>query len=166
MLPQNNPDRIRIVFDDHRLVANAGYSSDRQCPIVRGNSVNLPRCARPSPPAFRGAPTGRPVGIQSSSLLSLQLQRANRQHRRHHRRFQVHRLGTASIPVHRRDGLLRRRPFQLSGLAGHYQAIHTQSDRAVWCNQPFRRTWRRPYNLRRYIPPSEPRGRLFRLRKR
>ena len=24
MLPQNKPDRIRIVFDDHRLVANAG----------------------------------------------------------------------------------------------------------------------------------------------
>ena len=24
MLPQNNPDRIRIVFDDHRLLANAG----------------------------------------------------------------------------------------------------------------------------------------------
>ena len=24
MLPQNNPDRSRIVFDDHRLVANAG----------------------------------------------------------------------------------------------------------------------------------------------
>ena len=24
MLPQNNPDRIRIVFDDHCLVANAG----------------------------------------------------------------------------------------------------------------------------------------------
>ena len=24
MPPQNNPDRIRIVFDDHRLVANAG----------------------------------------------------------------------------------------------------------------------------------------------
>ena len=24
MLPQNNPDRIHIVFDDHRLVANAG----------------------------------------------------------------------------------------------------------------------------------------------
>ena len=23
MLPQNNPDRIRVVFDDHRLVANA-----------------------------------------------------------------------------------------------------------------------------------------------
>ena len=24
MLPGNHPDRIRIVFDDHRLVANAG----------------------------------------------------------------------------------------------------------------------------------------------
>ena len=24
MLPQNNPDRIRIAFDDHRLVSNAG----------------------------------------------------------------------------------------------------------------------------------------------
>ena len=24
MLPRNNPDRIRIIFDDHRLVANAG----------------------------------------------------------------------------------------------------------------------------------------------
>ena len=24
MLPQNNPDRIQIAFDDHRLVANAG----------------------------------------------------------------------------------------------------------------------------------------------
>ena len=24
MLPQNNPDRIRVVFDDHRLVTNAG----------------------------------------------------------------------------------------------------------------------------------------------
>ncbi len=24
MLPRNNPDRIRIVFDDHGLVANAG----------------------------------------------------------------------------------------------------------------------------------------------
>ena len=24
MLPQNKPHRIRILFDDHRLVANAG----------------------------------------------------------------------------------------------------------------------------------------------
>ena len=36
MLPQNNPDRIRIIFDDHRLVANAGLllpaTLARQCP--------------------------------------------------------------------------------------------------------------------------------------
>ena len=25
MLPRKNPDRIRIVFDDHRRVANAGH---------------------------------------------------------------------------------------------------------------------------------------------
>ena len=29
MLPQNKPDRIRIVFDDHRLVANAGLLQAR-----------------------------------------------------------------------------------------------------------------------------------------
>ena len=29
MLPQNKPDRIRILFDDHRLVANAGACSYR-----------------------------------------------------------------------------------------------------------------------------------------
>ena len=27
MLPRNHPDRIQIVFDDHRLVANAGLLS-------------------------------------------------------------------------------------------------------------------------------------------
>ena len=27
MLPRNHPDRIRIAFDDHRLVANAGLGS-------------------------------------------------------------------------------------------------------------------------------------------
>ena len=26
MLPRNHPDRIRIAFDDHRLVANAGLA--------------------------------------------------------------------------------------------------------------------------------------------
>ena len=29
MLPQNKPDRIRILFDDHRLVANAGLFRPR-----------------------------------------------------------------------------------------------------------------------------------------
>ncbi len=33
MLPRNQPDRIRIVFDDHRLVANAGL---RQMVAVPG----------------------------------------------------------------------------------------------------------------------------------
>ena len=28
MLPQNKPDRIRILFDDHRLVANAGRGAE------------------------------------------------------------------------------------------------------------------------------------------
>ena len=40
MLPQNNPDRIRILFDDHRLVANA----DLLLP-----TPHLPQDPRPSP---------------------------------------------------------------------------------------------------------------------
>ena len=30
MLPRNHPDRIRIAFDDHRLVANAGPGEHRR----------------------------------------------------------------------------------------------------------------------------------------
>ena len=37
MLPQNNPDRIRIVFDDHRLVANAGLL----LPATRARQLGL-----------------------------------------------------------------------------------------------------------------------------
>ena len=29
MLPRNHPDRIQIIFDDHRLVANAGLTAFR-----------------------------------------------------------------------------------------------------------------------------------------
>ena len=29
MLPRNHPDRIRVSFDDHRLVANAGLPDPR-----------------------------------------------------------------------------------------------------------------------------------------
>ena len=37
MPPQNKPDRIRILFDDHRLVANAGLrSADEQKPAAEG----------------------------------------------------------------------------------------------------------------------------------
>ena len=32
MLPQNNPDCIRIAFDDHRLVANAACSCQPPSP--------------------------------------------------------------------------------------------------------------------------------------
>ena len=32
MLPQNKPDRIRILFDDHRLVANGFFKG---CPQGR-----------------------------------------------------------------------------------------------------------------------------------
>ena len=34
MLPRNDPDRIHIAFDDHRLVANAGLILRPLWPIV------------------------------------------------------------------------------------------------------------------------------------
>ena len=36
MLPQNKPDRIRILFDDHRLVANAGLLLPARAPGPAG----------------------------------------------------------------------------------------------------------------------------------
>ena len=43
MLPRNPPDRIRIVFDDHRLVANAGLSCQPPSPGIWacGNSSTI-----------------------------------------------------------------------------------------------------------------------------
>ena len=56
MLPQNNPDRIRIAFDDHRLVANAGLllPATLAWHLGWGNSstITLTSAAR------RGRPTG------------------------------------------------------------------------------------------------------------
>ena len=56
MLPQNNPDRIRIAFDDHRLVANAGLLLPAPSPgtWACGNSstITLTSAAR------QGGPTG------------------------------------------------------------------------------------------------------------
>ena len=43
MLSQNNPDRIRIVFDDHRLVANAGLLLPATLARHLGLSPNPPR---------------------------------------------------------------------------------------------------------------------------
>ena len=44
MLPRNHPDRIRIVFDDHRLVANAGLllaGHPRPASGPAGNSLTI-----------------------------------------------------------------------------------------------------------------------------
>ena len=38
MLPRNHPDRMRIAFDDHRLVANAGLI----LPATLGRYLGLP----------------------------------------------------------------------------------------------------------------------------
>ena len=46
MLPRNHPDRIRVSFDDHRLVANAGWYPFAMAPSwsISGRSyLRLPR---------------------------------------------------------------------------------------------------------------------------
>ena len=42
MLPRNQPDRIRIAFDDHRLVANAGLI----LPVTLALRLGLPQLLR------------------------------------------------------------------------------------------------------------------------
>ena len=44
MLPQNKPDRIRIVFDDHRLAANAGLLLPAT--LARHLGLREPNCAK------------------------------------------------------------------------------------------------------------------------
>ena len=39
MLPRNDPDRIQITFDDHRLVANAGLL----LPAILDRHLGLPQ---------------------------------------------------------------------------------------------------------------------------
>ena len=39
MLPRNDPDRIQITFDDHRLVANAGLI----LPVTLAQHLGLPQ---------------------------------------------------------------------------------------------------------------------------
>ena len=55
MLPQNKPDRIRILFDDHRLVANAGLLLPATLAVVprdvvysreAGVAPSMPPCGR------------------------------------------------------------------------------------------------------------------------
>ena len=45
MLPQNNPDRIRILSDDHGLVVNAGLA----LPATLAQHQGLRGTRRPSP---------------------------------------------------------------------------------------------------------------------
>ena len=54
MLPRNHPDRIRIVFDDHRLVANAGLllpaTLARHQSVDPSNHRRHPTKLNPNPP--------------------------------------------------------------------------------------------------------------------
>ena len=56
MLPQNKPDRIRILFDDHRLVANAGLI----LPATLALRLGLPQLLRKHLD-LGGAPAGPPA---------------------------------------------------------------------------------------------------------
>ena len=44
MLPRNHPDRIRVVFDDHRLVANAGLLLPATLALHLGLSQLVQQC--------------------------------------------------------------------------------------------------------------------------
>ena len=55
MLPQNKPDRIRILFDDHRLVANAGLI----LPATLALRLGLPQLLREAPRPRRARRAGR-----------------------------------------------------------------------------------------------------------
>ena len=54
MLPRNHPDRIRIVFDDHRLVANAGLILPATLALRLGLPPTPPEVPRPRRRAGRG----------------------------------------------------------------------------------------------------------------
>ena len=58
MLPRNHPDRIRVSFDDHRLVGNAGAApSGHPCPAPGPAGTR-----RPSPQSGRRAGAGQHGG--------------------------------------------------------------------------------------------------------
>ena len=69
MLPQNKPDRIRILFDDHRLVANAGLI----LPTTLALHLGLPQLLRKHLD-LGGAPgranTGRRYAVSVTSQLA------------------------------------------------------------------------------------------------
>ena len=60
MLPQNKPDRIGILFDDHRLVANAGLL----LPAHPGPAPGPARTRRPSTLTSAERRDGRTLGTR------------------------------------------------------------------------------------------------------
>ena len=62
MLPRHQPDRIRIAFDDHRLVANAGLL----LPAIPRPAPGPTGTRRPSPRPRRGAGEGQHGGQTAS----------------------------------------------------------------------------------------------------
>ena len=73
MPPQNNPDRIRILFDDHRLVANAGLllpaTLARHLGLRDSSTITLTSAARRD---------GRTLGTRCSWSLPRYLHRRRR----------------------------------------------------------------------------------------
>ena len=65
MLPRNHPDRIRIVFDDHRLVANAGLI----LPATLALRLGLPQLLRKHLD-LGGAPGGANTGDKMMTLVA------------------------------------------------------------------------------------------------
>ena len=55
MLPRNDPDRIQITFDDHRLVANAGLI----LPATLALQLDLPQLALFASYSYHGCITDR-----------------------------------------------------------------------------------------------------------
>ena len=56
MLPRNHPDRIRVSFDDHRLVANAGLLLPATLALHLGLRELVDQSPRPGQ-SRRGGPT-------------------------------------------------------------------------------------------------------------
>ena len=65
MLPRNHPDRIQIVFDDHRLVANAGLI----LPATLALRLGLPQLLRKYLD-LGGAPGGANTGDKMMTLVA------------------------------------------------------------------------------------------------
>ena len=68
MLPQNKPDRIRILFDDHRLVANAGLIPSRHPRPAPWPAPTPPEAPRPRRRAGRANTGDKMMTLVASAL--------------------------------------------------------------------------------------------------